>query len=186
MAARRSGLGLRHWFQSPRFAPYSNGTRMSPMVAAGNPAEPVRADLAIAQPKLHQDEEELRRIVDLIPQQIVVLDSAGRAIFANQRALEYTGLSLDEVRAESFRERVFHPEDIERLREERQNALAGTTPFENEQRGRGRDGKYRWLLIRYMPLLENGRAVRWYAAATDIEDLKHAESKLSSGRAGTA
>jgi PAS domain S-box-containing protein len=168
---RHRGIGF-------KFVPYSNGTRISRMAAAGNPTEPVRGDVKITQPKLHQDEEELRRIVDLVPQQIVVLDSAGRAIFANQRALEYTGLSLDEVRAESFRERVFHPEDIERLREERQNALAGTKPFENEQRGRGRDGKYRWFLIRYMPLLEIGRAVRWYAAATDIEDLKQAESKL--------
>jgi PAS domain S-box-containing protein len=141
--------------QSPRFAPYSNGTRMSRMAEAGNPAEPIRGDVPIAQPKLHQDEEELRRIVDLIPQQIVLLDLSGRAIFVNQRALEYTGFSLDEVRDESFRERVFHPEDIERLREERQKALAGTMPFENEQRGRGCDGKYRWFLIRYMPLLEN-------------------------------
>jgi len=27
-------------------------------------------------------------------------------------ALEYTGLSLDEVSADDFRDRVFHPEDV--------------------------------------------------------------------------
>src|SRR5215469_1155986 len=62
-------------------------------------------------PQLPQDQEELRRIINLIPQDIVVLDPGGRAIFANQQALEYTGLSLDEVEAGDFRERVFHPKD---------------------------------------------------------------------------
>src|SRR5262249_55106170 len=49
-------------------------------------------------------------------------------------------------------------------------------PFENEQRVLGKDGKYRWFLIRYNPLLdEQGRIARWYVAAFDIEDRKQAE-----------
>ena len=136
-------------------------------------------DLKRAEARLRQDEEELRRIVDLIPQQIVVLNPKGEAIYANRVSMEYTGLSLEEVRADSFRDRVFHPEDIQRLREQRQQALAGTIPFENEQRGLGKDGKYRWFLIRYNPFLdENGKVIRWYAAATDIEDRRQAENKL--------
>jgi formate hydrogenlyase transcriptional activator len=134
-------------------------------------------DLKHREPKLRQDEEESRRIVDLIPQHIVVLDSGERVIFANHQALEYTGLSLHEVRAGDVRERVFHPEDVERLREEREKGLAGAIPFQNEQRLLGRDGKYRWFLIRYNPLLdENGKAARWYATATDIDDRKRSES----------
>jgi GAF domain-containing protein len=72
-----------------------------------------------SQAKLRQDEEELRRIVDLIAQTIVVLSPDGRAIYANRAALEYTGLSLDEVKSDGFRVRVFHPEDIQRLSKER-------------------------------------------------------------------
>jgi formate hydrogenlyase transcriptional activator len=137
------------------------------------------SDLKHREPKLHQDEDELRRIVDLIPQYILVLDAGGLAIFANRQTLEYTGLSLEEVSAGEFRKRVFHPEDVERLREERKKRLAGAVPFQNEQRVLGRDGRYRWFLIRYNPLLnESGKAVRWYATATDIEDLKQAENKL--------
>ena len=139
--------------------------------------ETVVGDLKLREPELRQDEEESRRIVDLIPQHIVVLDSAERVIFANRRALEYTGLSLHEVRDGDVRERVFHPEDVERLREQREKGLAGAIPFQNEQRLLGRDGKYRWFLIRYNPLLdENGKAVRWYATATDIDDRKRTES----------
>src|SRR5271169_5512671 len=140
-------------------------------MADANPTEPQPAHSEHTEARRRQEREELRRIVDLIPQTIIVLDPHGKAIYANRVALEYTGLSLDEVQAIDFRERVFHHEDVQRLREERQKGLSGTVPFENEQRALGKDGKYRWFLIHYRPLVEeNGNVVRWYATATDIED----------------
>src|SRR5260370_20130768 len=93
--------------------------------------------------------------------------------------MEYTGLSLEAVRARDFRDRIFHREDIEGLREQRQKALAGTIPFELEQRGLGKNAKYRWFLVRYNPFLgENGKVIRWYATATDIEDSKQTQEAL--------
>jgi formate hydrogenlyase transcriptional activator len=147
----------------------------------------VDADLREPQPEriehteaqLRQEREELLRIVDLIPQTIIVLTPDGKAIYANRVALEYTGLSLDEVQAEGFRDRIFHHEDVQGLQEERQKSLSGTVPFENEQRALGKDGKYRWFLIRYRPLVgENGKVVRWYATGTDIEDSKRTQQAL--------
>jgi len=136
-------------------------------------------DLKRAEAKLRQDEEELRRMTDAIPQTIIVLNPDGKAIYANRVALEYTGLSLDDVRDDDFRARVFHPDDVQRLPEERHQALSGTAPFENEQRALGKDGKYRWFLIRYNPLLdESGKVIRWYATGTDIDDRKRAEDRL--------
>ena len=136
-------------------------------------------DLKRAEAKLRQDEEELRRMTDAIPQTIIVLNPDGKAIYVNRVALEYTGLSLDDVQGDDFRARVFHPDDVQRLREERHKALSGTAPFENEQRALGKDGKYRWFLIRYNPLLdESGKVIRWYATATDIDDRKRAEDRL--------
>jgi formate hydrogenlyase transcriptional activator len=128
---------------------------------------------------IRKSEEDLRRTTDAIAQAIIVLDPDGRAIYANRVALEYTGLSLEEVRDEGFRKRVFHPDDVERLRAGRESAFAGTVPYENEQRARGRDGQYRWFLIQYNPLLDDsGRPIRWYATGTDIEDRKRSENKL--------
>ncbi len=52
-------------------------------------------------------------------------------------------------------------------------------PFENEQRALGKDGKYRWFLIRYNPLVDkSGKVIRWYATGTDIEDRKQAELRM--------
>jgi PAS domain S-box-containing protein len=65
-------------------------------------------DLKRAEAKLRKDEEELRRMTDAIPQNIIVLNPHGKAIYANRVTLEYTGLSLDEVLADDFRTRVFH------------------------------------------------------------------------------
>jgi formate hydrogenlyase transcriptional activator len=128
---------------------------------------------------VRKSEAELRTIVDMIPQLIAVLAPDGQALYVNQSTLEYTGLSPDQARGFEFRQRVFHSEDVERLRDERGSALERGEAFENEQRARRHDGQYRWFLIRYRPLRdERGRVVRWYATATDIDERKRAEERI--------
>jgi formate hydrogenlyase transcriptional activator len=130
-----------------------------------------------AEEKLCQDERELRRITDAIPQAIYVLGPDGAILHANQVVLDYTGLTADNLEAEDFR--VLHPEDLERVRDQRQNALAHGGPFELELRARRKDGSYRWFLFRYNPLRDDeGRIIRWYATGTDIEDRKQAEETM--------
>jgi formate hydrogenlyase transcriptional activator len=128
--------------------------------------------------KLREDERELRRITDAIPQAIVVQDPRGVSLHANQTTLDYTGLTIADVVHPGFRERIFHPDDIERLRDERIAALARGLPFEIEQRARRHDGQYRWFLIRYNPFChEHGQVIRWYATGTDIDDRVKAEER---------
>src|ERR1700758_3624909 len=128
--------------------------------------------------KLREDEHELRRITDVITQAIVVQDPSGAPIYANQTTLDYTGLKTEDVIAPLFRERIFHPDDLERLREVRKAALAHGVPFEIEQRARPKDGQYRWFLIRYNPFRNDlGRVTRWYATGTDIDDRVRAEER---------
>jgi formate hydrogenlyase transcriptional activator len=127
--------------------------------------------------KLREDERELRRITDLIPQAIVVQDPSGIPIYANQATLDYTGLTAEDVIAPHFRERIFHPDDLERLRDERNAALSRGGPFEIEQRARRNDGQYRWFLIRYNPFRNEEQVTRWYATGTDIDDRVRAEER---------
>ncbi|HEV8722436.1 MAG TPA: PAS domain-containing protein, partial [Candidatus Binatia bacterium] len=133
----------------------------------------------LAEEQLRQDERELRRITDAIPQAISVLAPDGTILYANEVVLDYTGLSLEDVKADDFRARLFHPDDLERLRDERQQALSRGEPFEAELRARRKDGQYRWFLVRYNPLRDDeGRIIRWYATGTDIEDRKQAEDRV--------
>src|SRR6266853_634880 len=128
---------------------------------------------------VRKSEAELRTIVDMIPQLIAVLAPDGHALYVNQSTLEFTGLSVDEAKGVEFRRRVFHPEDVERLKETRHAALVHGLSFENEQRARRHDGQYVWFLIQYHPLRDDsGRVLRWYATATDTDDRKRAEDRL--------
>jgi PAS domain S-box-containing protein len=132
-----------------------------------------------AEEALQSSERNLSLMISAIPTYIHVLRADGSVLYVNQAVRDYFGITLDEAQKEDYRARFFHPDDVERLREERREALTRPVPFENEQRVLGKDGKYRWFLIRYNPLLdEQGRIDRWYAAATDIEDRKRAEEAL--------
>src|SRR5580692_75348 len=130
------------------------------------------------QEKLQEDERELRRITDAIPNPIVVQDPTGTPIYANQATLDYTGMTAKDVVAPNFRERIFHPDDLQRLRDERRAALVRGIPFEVEQRALRKDGQFRWFLIRYNPFRnEQGQLIRWYATGTDIDDRVRAEER---------
>jgi len=132
-----------------------------------------------SQETLRKSEAELRRITDVIPQAIIVLAPDGRTLYANRVTLEYSGLNLEDVTSADFRQRVFHPDDLERVAAERQRLLSGEVPFELELRARRHDGKYRWFLIRYNPFRdEQGRVIRWYATGTDIDERKQAEERI--------
>jgi formate hydrogenlyase transcriptional activator len=128
--------------------------------------------------KLREDERELRRITDAIPQAIVVLDPLGAPVYANQATLDYTGLTAEDVLSPDFRERIFHLDDLERFRGFRKLALARGLPFEIEQRALRKDGQYRWFLVRYNPFRnEKNEVIRWYATGTDIDDRARAEER---------
>src|SRR5712664_78442 len=139
-------------------------------------------DLKRAEAKLRQDEEELRQMIDLLPQHVQVMDKDGTLLQANKRLLDYLGFTLEQMKASGIDERIrrdVHPEDLERFEKQLSAGLSNRRPFEMEKRLRGKDGRYRWFLIRCNPLLnENGGVVRWFGTGTDIEDHKQAENRL--------
>jgi len=140
-----------------------------------------QANLAQRTRELAVANEERRRTIDAIPHAITILGPDGSTLSANAFVLDYTGLSLEEVRADDSRVRRFHPDDVARLDEKRRKALLRGEPFEAEQRARRKDGQYRWFLTCYSPLRDDdGNVIRWYATGTDIDDRKRAEDRVRS------
>ncbi len=128
---------------------------------------------------LHSNERTLSLMINTIPAHIYVLNTEGAVQYVNQAVMDYTGLSMADVQQEDYRDRVIHPVDFERVRAPRAAGLRRRASFSTEQRVLGKDGQYRWFLVRYNPLLdERGRIDRWYVAAFDIEDRKHAEAEV--------
>ena len=131
----------------------------------------------------NQAQRELQQLVDAVPQHIVVLYGDGRRLYANQAALDYHGLTLDEFLVEPLTH-CFHAEDLENYKRQRDPGIASGEPWEAEVRLRRKDGQYRWFLIRGRPLRDaQGRVIRWYLARTDIEDRKQAEEALRRSQA---
>jgi PAS domain S-box-containing protein len=103
----------------------------------------------------------------------------GTVLSVNQAALDYHGVTLQDVQRGDHRTRFFHPDDVERVHEVREEGLKHPRPFQYELRAMGKDGKYRWFSVRHNPLLDDqGRIKRWYAIAFDIEDRKRSEEAL--------
>jgi PAS domain S-box-containing protein len=136
-------------------------------------------ELKKAEEALKSSERNLSLMINAIPILIQVSRPDGTVLSVNQAVLDYYGLSLEDIQKEDFRNRFYHPDDVERLREKRKEALIRLLPFEYEQRALGKDGRYRWFLVRYNPLLDElGMIDRWYVAAFDIEDRKRAEAQV--------
>jgi formate hydrogenlyase transcriptional activator len=135
-----------------------------------------------AEEKLRQDERELRQLIDFLPQHVLVLDKGGKLLQANKTMLDYNGYTLEEMQGAGTQERIardLHPDDLERVKSERSAGFSRGAPFDIEKRMLSKDGRYRWFLFRYNPVLnEHGHIVRWFATATDIEDRKHAEERM--------
>lgn len=135
-----------------------------------------------AEEKLRIDERELRQLIDSLPEHVLVLDANGAVLQANRTLLDYTGLTFAQMQDLSTDNRItrdLHPDDAERVRNERRNGISKGLPFELETRALGKDGQYRWFLFRYNPLLnQDGRPIRWFATANDIDDRKQAELRM--------
>ena len=132
-----------------------------------------------AEEKLRERESELRQVLDLAPQHIAVLGPDGSRLFANQASLDYYGLTLGSWRS-SDPVRFLHPDDLERMESLAQHTeLSNASTHHAEVRLLRKDETYRWFLIRRNALLDGrGHLLRWYVAATDIEDRKQAEERL--------
>ncbi len=131
-----------------------------------------------AEEKIRQSERELRQLIDLTPQHITAFGPDGSRLYNNQASLDFHGLTLEQWQTAPL-DRLLHPQDAERVAGEVPSKFESECPFEIEARLRRKDGQYRWFLVRFNPIRdEQGRLIRWYAAATDIEDRKQVEQQL--------
>ena len=118
-----------------------------------------------AEDKLRRSEQELRQLIDAVPQHIFVLGPDGRCLYTNQVAREYHGLPLKDPQTDHLA-MFIHPDDQEMVLSERQRLLLNGAPYELEARLLGKDGQYRWFLIRVSPSRdEQGHIIRWYGTS---------------------
>ena len=123
-----------------------------------------------------ENEERYRFLAEAQPDQIWTAMPNGELDYVNQRALDYFDTSFSDLVEKGWTQ-VVHPEDLARMLERWQTAMATGQPYENELRlRRASDESYRWHLTRAIAMTErDGTVVKWFGSNTDIHDQKRAE-----------
>jgi len=130
-----------------------------------------------AEEKVRSQEAELRQMLDLAPQIIVLVGPRRERLYATALRSPISASPL-RMAHEKFLTEV-HPDDVDRVKAFVDRSAAHPADYEWDLRLRKGDGTYRWFLVRYNPLRDGqGQLVRWYLACTDIEDRKRSEERL--------
>ena len=130
-----------------------------------------------AESALRQSEERYRYLAELIPQLVWIADPQGVLLDVNERWLEFTGMTLEQVQSQGWAA-IVHPDDRDNLAQCWTAAQQGNTPYQAEGRLRRVDGVYQWHLHQAMPLKDDqGQTIRWFGTATNIHDLKQIQAE---------
>src|SRR5262249_44513867 len=120
---------------------------------------------------------ELRAFIDGMPALAWSCSPDGFPEFVNQRFIQYSGLTRDQVYGGW--KSTLHPDDMEVFENWWQCLRKSTKTGQTEVRFRRADGEYRWFQISAAPVHdETGKLVRWYGVNTDIDDRKRAKQQL--------
>jgi PAS domain S-box-containing protein len=130
---------------------------------------------------LRAAERSFREIVDRIPGFVCTMTAAGDVELVNQRILDYTGWTFEELKNWVP---LIHQDDLPRVLTSWKHSVETGNPYEIEHRIRSADGLYLWFHVRGYPHRDSdGRVIRWYVMLSDIEQRKQAEEKLRESEA---
>ncbi|TGJ88357.1 hypothetical protein E0Z10_g485 [Xylaria hypoxylon] len=128
------------------------------------------------------DEERFKLICDTMPQMVWTASADGTHDFFNQKWCDFTGLSTEDSFGSGW-ESPFHPDDITPAREIWNHSLETGDPYSAEHRCLSREGEWRWMLARALPLKDKtGKILKWFGTCTDINETTKARLEAKQNR----
>ncbi|HEY7613974.1 MAG TPA: PAS domain S-box protein [Gemmatimonadales bacterium] len=132
-----------------------------------------------AEEALRRGEARYRALVAAAAQIVWTASADGRRPIDTSQWEAFTGQSSTEATWGGWFDAI-HPDDRENAIRAWREAVAGRRPLAAEHRLRRRDGEYRSMEVRAVPVLDDqGRIREWVGAHTDITDRVQAEEQLS-------
>lgn len=132
----------------------------------------------MAEEALRESAERFRFLAESMPQKIFTATPGGDVDYFNQRWMEFTGLSFDEIKSWGWTQFI-HPDDVEENIRRWRLSINSGDDFQYEHRFLRADGAYRWHLSRAHAMRDqNGKVVMWIGSNTDIDDQKQIEQAL--------
>jgi PAS domain S-box-containing protein len=121
----------------------------------------------------------LRRLMDMLPAQILFMTPAMELEFVNREVADFYGRSLDEL-SQWDSSGDIHPDDLPGVFERVERLLTRGETWDFQNRMRRADGMYRWVRSRMVPSRDAaGNIVRYCSIQTDVHDLKQAKDLLA-------
>jgi PAS domain S-box-containing protein len=130
-----------------------------------------------AEEQLRRSEERHRQITDLIPFGAWATDAAGAATYLSSQFLEMVGQTLEEHRRTWTT--LIHPDDSLPTTETWADCVRRAGLWEHEYRIRGKDGAYRTIFARGLPMRDGDGPVTGYVGFNfDVTARRQAEQVL--------
>ena len=128
--------------------------------------------------RLNQTNQQLRFILDSMPQNVATTAPDGDVTYYNPQITEYTGLSFEQICGWGWSQFI-HPEDVDEHICQWKHCITTGDKFEFQSRFRRFDGVYRWHFSRALPMRDAaGNIVMWVGSNTDIHDMEEAKAAL--------
>ena len=128
--------------------------------------------------RLRRSEARYRTLVEATAQMVWTSNGAGDTFGSMEGWHAFTGQTTQQSDNGGWAGAV-HPDDAEATLQAWNHAVATGSVFHQEHRIRRRDGVYRLMSCRGIPIVdESGNVVEWIGTATDITDQKLAEQAL--------
>ncbi|ORY57135.1 uncharacterized protein BCR38DRAFT_354844 [Pseudomassariella vexata] len=117
------------------------------------------------------DEERFKLICDTMPQMIWTTTPTGLHDYFNNRWYDYTGLPPEDSLGHGWKN-PFHPDDMPATERRWKHSLETGEPYVTEYRCLRKDGQWRWMLGRALPLRnkQTGQIEKWFGTCTDIHE----------------
>ncbi|AWL07228.1 hybrid sensor histidine kinase/response regulator [Massilia oculi] len=166
---------------------HRDGRCIPVLVGAGNLLADRRQGFAVvvdisatraAERALAESEARFRAITNAMPQMVWSTLPDGFHDYYNDQWYAFTGVPYGSTDGEGWNG-MFHPDDQEVAWARWSHSLVTGEPYEIEYRLRHRDGGYRWVLGRALPVRDaHGGIQRWMGTCTDIHEHKLTEDAL--------
>ncbi|MCA1685186.1 MAG: PAS domain-containing protein, partial [Planctomycetia bacterium] len=124
---------------------------------------------------VRRSEERFRSLVKAAS--AIVWTTPASGVFETEQAdwTEFTGQGFEDLKGWGWLD-AFHPDDRPATRRAWQDALETHAPYQVEHRLRRRDGEYRHMAARAVPILAEGGGVReWVGVHTDVTETRRAD-----------
>jgi PAS domain S-box-containing protein len=131
-----------------------------------------------AEQKIKESEAKFRTLSETVPHMIWTATPDGNKTFFNQYFLDYTGLSVEELKDDGMLKIIF-PDDLKKDLQLWHHSLKTGEDFNMEKRLRHHDGTYRWHVSHAIAQKDmHGNIIGWIGSSTEIEEQKKFADQL--------